>query len=130
MKRSQALEGYLDTAWKMSKCGAPSGSYFPAFGLNTERCWVSLRIKSEYGKIRTRRNSVFGHFSHSENPVQHLRYSFCVKRVNYNPRLRLFSHLLNLLDRACWVKWDLWRPHNIWLKKFSIQSLIWKYISF
>ena len=26
---------------------------------------VSLRIQSEYGKIRTRKNSVFGHFSHS-----------------------------------------------------------------
>ena len=31
-----------------------SGPYFPAFGLNTERCEVSLRIQSECGKIRTR----------------------------------------------------------------------------
>ena len=31
-----------------------SGPYFPAFGLNTERCSVSLRIQSEYGKMRTR----------------------------------------------------------------------------
>ena len=29
-------------------------SYFPAFGLNTERYRVSLRIQSECGKIRTR----------------------------------------------------------------------------
>ena len=36
------------------------------FGLNTERYWVSLRIQSECGKIRTRKNSVFGHFSRSE----------------------------------------------------------------
>ena len=27
---------------------------------------VNLRIHSEYGKIRTRKNSVFGHFSESE----------------------------------------------------------------
>ena len=42
-----------------------SGPYFPAFGLNTERYGESLRIQSECGKIRTRRNSVFGHVSRS-----------------------------------------------------------------
>ena len=31
-----------------------SGPYFPAFGLNTERYSVSLRIQSKYGKIWTR----------------------------------------------------------------------------
>ena len=31
-----------------------SGPYFPAFGLNTKRYSVSLRIRSECGKIRTR----------------------------------------------------------------------------
>ena len=40
-----------------------SGTYFPAFGLNTERYGVSLRIQSKCGKIQTRKNSVFGHFS-------------------------------------------------------------------
>ena len=30
------------------------GLYFPAFGLNTERYGISLRIPSECGKIRTR----------------------------------------------------------------------------
>ena len=29
-------------------------------------CRVNLRIQSEYRKIRTRNNSVFGHFSRSE----------------------------------------------------------------
>ena len=32
-----------------------SGSYFPAFGLNTGKYSVSLRIQSELGKIRTRK---------------------------------------------------------------------------
>ena len=36
-----------------------------AFGLNTEIYFVSLRIQSECGKIRIRKNSVFGHFSRS-----------------------------------------------------------------
>ena len=31
------------------------GSYFPAFGLNTEIYGVSLRIQSKWGKIRTRK---------------------------------------------------------------------------
>ena len=54
------------TAWKVSKYGVFSGPYFPAFGLNTERYFVSLRIQSEWGKIRTIKNSAFGQFSRSE----------------------------------------------------------------
>ena len=50
----------------MSKCGVISGPYFPVFGLNTEIYSVNLPIQSEYRKIRTRNNSVFGHFSHSD----------------------------------------------------------------
>ena len=49
----------------MSKYGVMSGLYFPVFGLNTEIYLVNLRIQSEYRKIRTRNNSVFGHFSRS-----------------------------------------------------------------
>ena len=39
--------------------------YFPVFELKTERYSVSLRIQSECGKIRTRKNSIFGNFSRS-----------------------------------------------------------------
>ena len=55
----------LFTEWKVSKYGAFSGPYFPAFWLNTKRYFVSLRIQSKCRKIRTRKNSVFGHISHS-----------------------------------------------------------------
>ena len=41
-----------------------SGPYFPIFGLNAEIFHANLCIQSEYRKIRTRNNSVFGHFSH------------------------------------------------------------------
>ena len=46
--------------WRCSSCmksvriRSYYGPYFPAFGLNTKRYSVSLRIQSEYGKIRTR----------------------------------------------------------------------------
>ena len=53
------------TAWKVSKYGVFSDPYFPVFGLNTEIYSVNLRIRSEYMKIRTRKNSVFGYFSGS-----------------------------------------------------------------
>ena len=46
---------HFSTAWKVSKHGVFSGPYFPAFGLNTERYTVSLRIQSKCGKIRTRK---------------------------------------------------------------------------
>ena len=39
-----------------------SGPYFLAFGLNTERYWVSLRILSECGKIRARKTTNTGTF--------------------------------------------------------------------
>ena len=52
-------------AWKVSKYGVFSGPYITAFGLNTERYGLFLRIQFEYGKIRTRKNPVFGHFSRS-----------------------------------------------------------------
>ena len=38
---------------------------FPVFGLNTEIYEVNLRIQFEYRKKRTRKISVFGHFSRS-----------------------------------------------------------------
>ena len=44
-----------------------SGPYFTVFELNTEICSVNLHIPSEYRKIRTRKNTVFGHFSNSVN---------------------------------------------------------------
>ena len=60
------LDELTVTAWKVSKKGVFSGPYFPVFVLNMEIYGVNLRIQSEYRKIRTRKNSVFGHFSRSE----------------------------------------------------------------
>ena len=60
----------------MSKYGVISGPYFPDFGLNTAIYKVNFRIQFEYRKIRTRNNSVFGHYSHSNdvsNYQKHLR---------------------------------------------------------
>ena len=42
-----------------------SGSYFPAFGLNSEIYSVNLCIQSESGKIWTRKNSEYAHILRS-----------------------------------------------------------------
>ena len=47
----------------MTKYVVFSGSYFSEFRLNMEICEVNIPIQSEYRKILTRKNSVFGHFS-------------------------------------------------------------------
>ena len=58
------------TAWKVSKYGVYSGPYFPVFRRITEIYKVNLRIQSEYRKMWTRKNSLFGHFSRSvTNPI-------------------------------------------------------------
>ena len=57
------IKSFPHTAWKLSRYGVFSDPYFPAFGLNTERYSLSLHIHSECGKIQTRKNPVFGHFS-------------------------------------------------------------------
>ena len=62
----------------MSKYGVFSDPYFPVFGLNTERYEVSLRIQAECGKIRTRKDSLFGHFSRSVNSVLY-KTNVCVE---------------------------------------------------
>ena len=65
------IDGYeiLKIPWQLTDKTALvfSGPYFPEFGLNTEIYGVNLHIYSEYRKIRTRKNSVFGHFSRSTN---------------------------------------------------------------
>ena len=75
----------------MSEYGIFSGPYFPAFGLNTKRYSVSLRIQSECGNIRTRKNSVFGHSSCSVsfNEYFNQKINKCSKVIGLMKRLSL-----------------------------------------
>ena len=78
------------TAWKMSKYGVFSGPYFLAFGLNTERYSVSLRIQSEWRKIRARKNSVCGHFSRNEYIVFRWLQMMGPYKVIYSPKFAYY----------------------------------------
>ena len=96
-------------AWKASKYGVISGPYFSTFGLNTERYFVSLRIQSECGKIRTRNNSVFGHFSRSDSlSLLFLPHPLLLSNMPYIHNLLdvvlmlLFSPKSLLLDMSVW----------------------------
>ena len=51
--------------------------HFPAFGRNTEWYFVSLRIQSECGKIRTRKNSVSGYFSRNAHGIGFVNVFTC-----------------------------------------------------
>ena len=64
--KTTLLHLLMFTLWKVSKCRVFSGPCFLVFGLNTEIYSVNLRIQSEYRKVRTRGDSVFGHFSRSD----------------------------------------------------------------
>ena len=53
------------TTWKVFKYRVFSGPYFLVFGPHMEIYCVNFCILSGYGKIRTRKNAAFGHFSDS-----------------------------------------------------------------
>ena len=61
------LEDEKEHCVKSVRIRSFSGPYFPAFGLNTERYGVSLRIQSECGKIRTKKTPNTDTFHAMEN---------------------------------------------------------------
>ena len=81
----------------MSKYRVFSGPYFPVFGLNTERYSVFLRIQSECRKIRTRKNSVFGHFSGGFYAIRFMKGMIRMIRNEMlrNITLAIFLHEVN-----------------------------------
>ena len=89
---------WFNTAWNVSKYGVFSNPYFSAFGLNTERYSVSLRIQSERGKIRTRKTFVFGHFSHSVtiNPS-----------LGYHDGFSIVSWVFTVPLDSMWYRWSV-----------------------
>ena len=86
----------LGIAWKVAKYRVFSGPYFPEFGLNTDRHGVSPRIQSKCWKIRTRKNTVFGHFSRSAV----LRYKSDVAKHEWTALSFNFDKIRDLSNRC------------------------------
>ena len=111
------------TAWKVSKYGVFSGPYFAVFGLNTEINGVNIRIQSEYGKIRTRNNSVFGHFSHS---VVLIKSTKLVAKLASQAQVFVLSPLCMLcikvheITHKMWLYVLSWQHIHIWIRLFLI----------
>ena len=80
--------------FRESKYKVFSGPYFPVFGLSTERYSVSLRIQSECEKIRTRKNSLFGHFSRSGNKRSNIEMKANSALILKNSFVELFLKLV------------------------------------
>ena len=108
-----------------------SGPYFPAFGLNTERYSVSLRIQFECGKIRTRTSP------NKDNFHVVLCRSIYVKGVN---RQFYFTWSLSFLwflvlrssNLKCLVSWKVLYCSKVLLSRvlgkiaiFFIKPFIW-----
>ena len=97
-----------NTAWKVFKYRVFSGPYFPVFGLNTEIYGVNLRIQSKYRKMRTRKNSVFRHFSCSEqrsllSSLQRLtltQHTICWQKLNL---VTIFKQYLQMKFRKSFL---------------------------
>ena len=75
--------------------------YFPAFGLNTERYFVSLHIQSEFGKMWSRKTPNMGPF-HAVVP-EAMAYANRIvwnKRMNFNQLWSFWQcYMINLLSK-------------------------------
>ena len=117
----------ISTAWKLYKYGVFSGPYFTVFWLNTEIYRLNLRIQSKYGKIQTRKNSVFGHFSPSEFLIAILRRSYWLV-INILLTVILWSSC-PLSIKENFQKTDIWCrkstsfPCIIWMLLLYLQKL-------
>ena len=102
------------------------------------RFTVNLRIQSENRKIRTRNNSVSGHFSRSGriyNPVKHLWWNVFAKIVTQLTftwsRLSLTSQKRFIIDTWKSCKYAIWPETQTKMschsgKKTEKETVIWK----
>ena len=97
------------TVWNVSKYRVLSSPYFPAFRLNMKRYFVSLRIQSEDGKIRTRKTPYLDTF-HAVNPIE--------KSLN----LQLNSYYY--FSMTFWSDLVLGSSGNLVIRSFSMKPII------
>ena len=119
------LEKVLKEPWRRhcvkSVCiWSCSGPYFPAFGLNTQRYGVSLRIQSECGKIRTRITPNTGIF-HTVRVTEMILFASikatwrCLEDSSCRRRWTIFSRCIHKTN----VCWEASQYHyTIWFTKY------------
>ena len=97
-------------AWKVSKYGVFPGLYFPVFGLNLEIYSVNLRIQSKCMKILTSKNSVFEHFSRSDNNEKwcKIRRGIDFSLQNWQEEFDKFWLELSHISKSCTLRGCFW----------------------
>ena len=106
------LSTYANTVWKVSKYGNFPGPHFPVSRLNTEIYGVNIRIQSKHGKIRTRKNCVFGHFSRSENFAKYQHFLPTIRNVSLPEIAVQVLRVVTLLKRDCNTAVSSWILQN------------------
>ena len=74
-----------------------SGLYFPAFGLNTEKLSVSLRIQSKCRKMRTRKTHNMGTF-HAVRVMTTYAWSIFKEIIRYLKNMEIDNKKKDLQD--------------------------------
>ena len=104
-----------------------SGLRFPAFGLNKERYGVSLRIDSEYGKIRTRITP------NTDTFYGVLSFNFEIAGAKLMCRT-IFDNYYTVAELQLKLKWDNWQVYyrfslktkvNIPAQVFNVFKVVW-----
>ena len=98
-----------------------SGPYFPAFGLNTERYGVYLRIQSKCGKMRTRLTPN----THSFYTVWHLTFS-PYARDTYTKEIYWGKRWISIVPPNYLRYWcSFYKPKSkIWMISVEIENNI------
>ena len=107
------------TVWNVSKYGVFSSLCFLAFKLNKERYELSLRIQSKCEKIRTRKNSVFGHISRSVFLSFRKFGKFTVSLPVYKSNWCFNLEIWNKVNRR-WSIFKIYKRH--WIKKYQFNE--------
>ena len=113
-RKTSSLIGKLNSV-KSVHIWSYSGPYFPAFGLNTERCISPYSFCMwEY---TDQNNSEYGHFSRSES--SQITFKTTVKTtVGFYQKQTWFLSKTNLPRKSCWLtpllkQWFHWNSQNI-----------------
>ena len=113
---------FIATAWKVSKYGVFSGPYFPAFGLNTERYSVSLRIAPNAKKYGPEKTSILGHFSCSAL-LSLFDYSALLLHCHNGPSYCYFWGILSLATEPDGIFFPIALPLQVFRPYFAATNL-------
>ena len=105
---------HLDDYFRYKHCikcvriGRYSGAFFPQFGLNAERCGVSLRIQSECGKVRTRKLLICTLFRQWKKWTYHPSmartwYLFHLQKQRWQAKAKTISYYYSKIKFILWI---------------------------